>query len=184
MNRADTGRIRRRPSFVRIVKATNNGLPAFVSPTAIKRSSSHECFGSGATRGPCTNKVSISAIYTPCCWHLERLPSSQSNPPACKFIVTQYYTYVYTFGCFRRAELERPKADVNGMGIMLIQPGIEFRGFFLGESFDRTLDVFDSARSHNSHLTRLSYGQGRQAREPSLYFDAPRACSSAKRMKR
>ena len=96
MYRAVTGRIRRRPSFVRTVNATNNGLPALVFPTAIKRSSSAECFGSGATRGPCTNRASISAIDTPCFWHLDRLPSSQSNPPTCKFIVAQNYTNVYT----------------------------------------------------------------------------------------
>src|SRR6516165_11369890 len=66
--------------FVRIVKATNRGSPVLVLPTAIKRFSFSECFGSGAIRGMFLNSASISAMETPCLWHLEPLPSSQSNP--------------------------------------------------------------------------------------------------------
>jgi hypothetical protein len=48
---AVTGRMMRRLSLVRMVKATNNGRPVAVLPTAIKRPSPAECLGSGATRG-------------------------------------------------------------------------------------------------------------------------------------
>src|SRR5271166_7117039 len=88
--------MRRRRFFVRRVKATNTGRPALGLPTAIMRSSSSECFGSGAMRGAFLNSASISAMETPCFWHFARLPPSQSNPVTRKFIIAVNYANVYT----------------------------------------------------------------------------------------
>src|SRR5271157_3007828 len=106
--------MRRRRFFVRRVKATNTGRPVVVRPTAIMRSSSSECFGSGATLGAFRNSASISAMETPCFWHFARLPPSQSNPVTRKFIIAGNYANVYTnvngqmFGLIFSKALENP----------------------------------------------------------------------------
>lgn len=95
MYRAVTGQMSRRPFLVRSVNPTNRARPALVLPVASNRSSSCECFGSGATLGPATNRASISAMDTPCFWHFARFPSSQSNPLTRRFIpVFTIQTYI------------------------------------------------------------------------------------------
>src|SRR5208282_97208 len=68
------------PRRIRNVNTTKIPRPRSVLPIASKRSSDFECTGSGSTAIGWRNSSSIAAGETPCFWHLDRLPSSQSNP--------------------------------------------------------------------------------------------------------
>lgn len=68
--------------------------PALVSPSARMRVSILECPVSGTISSP-ENSASIPSNYTPCFWHLARLPASQSKPSSVSTML-RCYTNVYT----------------------------------------------------------------------------------------
>src|SRR6266446_919731 len=72
----------------RNVNTRNTLRPLPVCPTAQKRLSSLELAALEMMARGRANKPSISAMESPCFWHLALLPRSQSKPSNCKTMIT------------------------------------------------------------------------------------------------